>query len=97
MTSSGIQGLLHSLDSQRVFCPHVNIALICPDGITGNQHTLNYPVGIAFHETAVHKGSGVTFISIADDVFLLAGSLPGKEPLAAGRETSAAAASQARL
>ena len=52
---------------------------------------------IAFEDGAVHERARVTFVSVADDVFLVRRITAGEIPLHASGETTAASAPQAAL
>ena len=51
-------------------------------------------MGIPLHNGAVHKCAGVALVAVADDVLGVGFLLSGAVPLAAGRETAAAASAQ---
>ena len=95
---SVLDGLLQTLDCQRILCTNIDIALGRLAGNCGDYHAFYHPVGVALHDGAIHKCAGVTLIAVADDVlygrFLVCCDL---RPLLAGGEARAAAASQAGL
>ena len=53
-------------------------------------------MGVAFEDAPVHKGPGVAFVGVADDIFHVARRIPAEFPLHAGGKTAAAPAPQAR-
>jgi len=53
-------------------------------------------VRIAFHQTAIHKGTRIAFVTVADDIFLVGFLLQGQCPLFTRGKTAAAASSQTR-
>ena len=53
--------------------------------------------GVALQHGTVHKGAGVALIGVAADIFHIALTLPGKEPLLAGGEAAAAAPAQSAV
>ena len=66
-------------------------------GVSADNHAFDNAVGIAFHETSIHVGSGVTLISVGDDIFRKALRLAHPFPLDSGRKTAAAATTKPRL
>ena len=93
-----IDGDLQTFDGNGILGTYVNIALFGTYGVTGNGHSLHHREGITFQDRTVHKGTGITLISITADILhsILAGSVGGKLPLHARGEACAAAAAQAR-
>ena len=65
---SVLNGLLQTLDCQRVLCTDIDITLGCLTGNGGDYHTFDHPVGVAFHDGAIHKCAGVALVTVADDV-----------------------------
>ena len=79
-----------------VFRADVDIPL-CSAGRDGrNRHPLDEAIGVAFHDHAVGEGAAVTFVGVADDIFLGCVGLGDRAPFDAGREARPAPASQAR-
>ena len=64
-----LDGGLQALDGEGVFAAHVDVALVSPDGITGDGHTFEYAVRIALQNAAIHECAGVAFIGVANDIF----------------------------
>ncbi len=64
-------------------------------GNTGDDHAFDDPVRIAFHHGAVHKGSGIALVSVADNVFFRFGLAQYLLPFPSGGETGAASSTQA--
>ena len=87
----GPTGVLHR---QGVFEPAVDVTFRGADGIGGNDHAFDHLMRVAFHDRAVHVGSGVPFVGIADDVSGLSPSPPAGFPLDAGGEAATAAAAK---
>ena len=86
-----------ALDGQRVLGATVDIPLVRTDTIAGDDHALQYRMGISLQHRAIHKGPRIPFVSVADQILDIATG-PGSElPLEAGEEPGAAAPSQARL
>ncbi len=54
-------------------------------------------MGVAFENGPVHKGSGITFIAVADQVALIVLGVKRGFPFTAGREAPAATASESAL
>ena len=67
-------GALQALDGQGVLGPAVDVALVGPDGVSGYEHALDDPEGVAFQHGAVHESSGIALVGVADEVFLGGGS-----------------------
>ena len=65
------EGNLKSFNGQRIFCPDVDVGLSRSDGVGGDAHALDEPVGIPFNDGAVHKCSRIALIGIANQVFFL--------------------------
>lgn len=57
---------LEPLDRQRVFCTNVDIALVGPNCVGCDCHTLQHTMGIAFQHAAIHKRAWITLIGITD-------------------------------
>ena len=93
-TSLG-DGDLQTVDSQRVFSTDVNQTVGGADGIAADGHSLDDAVRVTFHDGTVHERTRVTFVSVADDVHLIALVLGAETPFHAGGETSTATAAEA--
>src|SRR4029450_3572990 len=52
---------------------------------------------ITLHDHAIGKSAAVTFVSVADDIFLVGRSIRNGLPFDAGRETGTAAPAQPRF
>ncbi len=91
----GGDGGAQPLDRQPIFGPDIDEGLRGADGMGGDRHPLQQPVGIAFQHGPVHEGARVTLIGITNH--RLAGAALGRHqlPLAAGGVAGAAAAPQA--
>ena len=88
-------GGLQAADGQGILRPDVDVALVGPGGHARDHHALQHAVGVALHDGAVHEGTGVALVAVADHV-LGVGILPADTlPLPAGRETAAAPAPEA--
>ncbi|MPM40239.1 hypothetical protein SDC9_86879 [bioreactor metagenome] len=90
-------GLLQALDRERVFGAAVDIALVGSDRVGADDHALEYRVGVALKQRAVHERAGVALVGVADDIFLRARRLLAEAPLHACREPAAAAAAESGL
>ena len=90
-----LDGILQTLDGQRVLGPQVDVALLRADGIGADGHALDEAVRVALQDRAVHEGAGVALVGVADDVLDVALGLAGELPLETGGEAGAAAAAQA--
>ena len=77
----------------------VNVVVSDTDAhrISGNDHAFNDCMRIEFHDVAVFARTGLTFVRVANQIFLT-WKLPWHEaPLQTGWEACAASATQARL
>ena len=75
----------------------VDVAVFSLDRIACDHHALDELEGVAFHDGAVHEGTGVALVAVTDDIalhLLLTGDLL---PLLAGGEAAAAAAAETGL
>jgi hypothetical protein len=90
-------GRLEPLDGQGIFGPKVHIGLRGADRIGGDGHAFDQAMRIALDNGAVHERPGIAFIGVADQVFLIAGRLPGEFPFLARWKASAASTSQSAL
>ena len=89
-------GLLAMLDGfpdapygQGILGTDIEKSMVCTYGIGTDNHPLDHPVWVRFKEHPVHEGTGVTLITIAYHIFLLALVPCHQFPLHAGRETCA--------
>ena len=87
--------MFQTLDGLWVLCPHIEVAFVGADGISTDHHAFQHRMRIALQGAPVHEGAGVSFVRIADDIFLVARSLPAELPLHAGEESAAAPAPEA--
>ena len=92
-----VDGPGEAFNRQWIFRPNIKNSLACSDGIGRDGHSFQHAVWITFHDAAVHKGSGVAFIAIANDVFRSTAGLRNGGPFQASRKTGPAAPPQARL
>src|SRR5512141_193122 len=70
---------------------------VCANGNRGYRQTLDNPERKGFEQHSVHKGAGVAFVTIADDVLGFAWLLPGRAPLCPCREAGSPAPAKARV
>ena len=82
------------LDRQRVFGPHINIAVRRANRVTRNGHALEHAMRIALQDATVHKGPGVALITVADDMLAVAVNLGNHAPFQTCGIAGAAAPSQ---
>ena len=90
-----MNGVAQPLHGQRVLRAHVDIAVVCADGVAAQQHALDEAVGVALEDRAVHEGAGVALVGVADHVFLPLRRVHAGLPLDARGEARAAAPAQA--
>jgi hypothetical protein len=65
------------------------IGLNCP---SRDHHSFNDRMRIAFHNTAIHKSPGISFIGIANHIFLVSFGGTGELPFQTGGKSSSATA-----
>ena len=87
-------GNAETLDGKGVFRPDVNQPPVCPDAVSANRHGFDDRVGVAFHDGTVHEGARVSFVRVADYVFLVILVAAGELPFQPRGETAAAPASE---
>jgi hypothetical protein len=85
------------LDRQGIFRAHVDESLARADRVSRHRHAFKNAMWIAFQDAAVHVGSGIPLVAIADDVFLIGDRLGHRSPFQAGRVTRAAAPAQSAV
>ena len=90
----GLDGYFKMLDGEWIFGPAVDVAFIRAHGIGADEHSFDDPVGIAFQHTAIHEGTWVTLIRIADHIFLGSRLFKDKVPFESGGKASSASAAQ---
>ena len=90
-------GLAQTLHRQRVFGANVDVGVFGADGVGGDHHAFQQLVRIALDQRAIHEGTRVTFVGVADQVLLVTGLGESHLPLAAGGKAAAAAAAQPAL
>ena len=83
------------LDRKRIFRTHIDNHLGSPNRIGGDQHAFNQVVRVAFDHCAIHKGTGVALIRIANEVFRLGLLFARRIPFKPGGKARAAAPLQA--
>ena len=89
-------GYFQTVDGQRIFGTDVHQALGGADGVAADGHSLDDAVRVALKDGTVHKGSGVAFVGVADDVFLVSLVFGAELPLQTCGESGATAAAEAR-
>ena len=83
-----------SLDCDGILGSDIEITVLCTDRVTGDDHSLDDRKGISLEDRAVHECARVTFVTVADDVLLIARRVECELPLASGRESAAAPSSE---
>ena len=79
---------------KRIFCTHIDISVFSAYCISGDHHTFDHLIGIAFHNGAVHKCARISLVTVTYHIagsFFLAGNL---SPLLSSREAGSSASSQ---
>ena len=87
--------ITQTVNGNGVLSTDIEITFGSANGVTGDHHTFNNGIGIAFQNGAIHKCAGVTFVTVADHILLVSSIGCSKRPLPAGGETCAATATQA--
>ena len=72
-TNASEEQLEQVLHGYGIFLTHVDVTETCPHGIGPNNHPLNHPVRITFQHCPVHKGPGISFICVTDDILWTVG------------------------
>ena len=86
------------MDGEGIFRADIDETLVRADAIAADGHGLEDGVRVALQQGTVHESARITFVRVADDVLLLAGTaLRGDLPLQAGGEARAATAAEAGL
>ena len=93
----GLYSFAHATHGQRVLSANVNVALIGADGTRGDHQALKHAVRIAFHHAAVHEGSGIALVTVADHILFDRILLTGSFPLASGGKSATTAATESRF
>jgi len=88
-------GSLQTLDGKGILCPAINVPFVGSHGEGAKGHPLDDAVGIALQERTVHERTGVSLVSVADDVFLVSLRRSAEAPLEARGESAAPAAPEA--
>jgi len=83
-------GQLQPLNGKGILGADIDVALPGIHSVGRDHHALDHPVGVAFHDAAIHKRAGVALVAVADHIAhrLLLGShlaplLPRREACAA--------------
>ncbi|MPM52097.1 hypothetical protein SDC9_98853 [bioreactor metagenome] len=82
------------MDGQGVLGTDVDEALVGSDGLAADGHGFEHRVRVAFTGRAVHIGTRVPFVGVADDILGIVLYLAGEVPLHPGGEAGAAATTQ---
>ena len=79
------------------FAVNIVVAAGCAHRVGSNGHTFNHRMRVVGHDVAVLESTGLTFVGIADDVFIAGERARHEGPLQAGREAGAASTTQNRF
>ena len=77
-----------------IFGTDVYVAFVCTDCIASDRHCFDERMGVTFQNGTVHKCTGVTFVCVTNNVFLIRNAICCKLPFATGGETAAATTAQ---
>ena len=89
------QGDLEGAFGVGVFGAQVHETLGGAGGDGGDGHALDQSERVAFEQEAIGEGARISFVGVADEVFLLAGGVADGAPLDVGGEAGTAAAAKA--
>ena len=82
-----------ALDRQRVLGPDIDVAVVGTDRVAGDGHALQHLLGAALQDAAIHEGTGIALVTVADHVLPLGGiGLGHCGPFETGGITGAASA-----
>jgi len=81
-------------NSYGIFSTNIEISVFGTDRITCNYHPLNDRKRIPFKNRTVHKRSGISFVTVADNIFFIIVLIIGKLPLSARWKSAAAASAE---
>jgi len=87
-------GLTDAFDGKRIFGADVEESLAGTDGIGGDHHPFQDAVRITFQEGTVHERARVSFVTVADDIFLVFFAVVHHLPLDVSGESTTAATSE---
>ena len=81
---------------QRILIPDINVSLMDSHGISADQHAFDHAVRVALHDRAIHIGTRVSLVCVADDEACanLLNIIPAKLPFYPGRKSCPAAPAQ---
>ena len=80
--------------SQRILHAHIDIAFIGSDCRSSDHHAFHHTVRITLQNAAIHKGTRVSLVTVANDVFLVINLPASKLPLQPCGESTAATSTQ---
>ncbi len=89
-----LYGVAHALYRQGVLGTHIDDTLVGFYGLGGDNHALDDGVRVALEQGTVHKGTRVTLVTIADNVFFVALRVQSELPFKPAGEAAAASAAQ---
>src|ERR1019366_5313478 len=80
-----------AFDRQWVLGPDVDVALVGADRVAGDGHALEHLLGAALQDAAIHEGTGIALVPVADHVLAVGGvGLGHRGPLETGGITGTA-------
>ena len=91
------QRLAKGCNRMGIFGPDIDQTFVRTNGDTGNGHAFNQHERITFHDQPISKSSAITFIGVADYIFLIRPGPQHGAPFNAGGKPRPAAATQAGL
>ncbi len=90
-----VNGGLDPADRERVFMTDVEDAFVRSDSDRGDGQPLDDAEGERFQNHSIHKGAGIAFVAVANNILGWLGLLANDAPLRAGGESRPAAAAEA--
>ena len=92
-----LDGEAQTADGRRILGTDVEVTVLRTDGVAGNGHTLDNGKGVTLEDRTVHKGAGVTLVTVTNNVLVVVLLSVSELPLATGGEATAAAAAKTRI
>ena len=83
-----------TLDRQRIFRTHIDVAVMRFGGNARNHHAFDYFVRIALHNGTVHKCTGVALVAVTNYIFWIFLLLGTGSPFFTAKEAAASSASK---
>ena len=82
-----VKGYSETVYRKGVLGADIEITVVSPDGVSTYGQPLYHGMGVCLQNRAVHKGTGVALVGIADNIFRRASGLAAEFPLDPGGKT----------